>query len=247
MEMRMYISPHLDDAVFSCGGIIYEQSLRGDEIVVVTVCARTPKGSFSSKYVQEFHKRWGTGESAMAIRKEEDRRACSLMGARVLHLPILDAIYRTNDEGEHYYASDEAIFGEIHPEEVDLIGEIAQLLAAECANASEIYAPAGYGGHVDHRLTRKAVDRLGRDYWLYRDFPYAARGGKLPPDLRTPEVAERLVHLNQDEMAQWAEAVLEYRSQLSTFWSDPSKVEDELRSFHDHLGGVPFLPVNRKA
>jgi LmbE family N-acetylglucosaminyl deacetylase len=241
MERIAYVSPHLDDAVLSCGGVIYRQTSCGDEVVVVTVCGGTPHGDVSSEFIQELHKRWRTGESAIELRKAEDRRACALLGAQPLHLPIPDAIYRTSESGEHLYDSEESIFGEIHPQEADLVDQVIRMLAKECEGASRIYAPMGYGGHVDHCLTRQAVDRLGRGIWFYRDYPYAVREGKIPSDLNLPEGEEILVHLSGDEIVRWTEAVKEYDSQLSTFWSDPGMMEKELREAHDRLGGIPFI------
>jgi LmbE family N-acetylglucosaminyl deacetylase len=238
MKTHMYISPHLDDAVWSCGGVIYRQALYGDDVVVVTVCGGAPQEPDSSDYIEQLHKRWGTGPNVVEVRKDEDRAACAFLGARVIHFPIPDAIYRASELGEYYYPSDEAIFGEVHPLEAELVDELKQRLEVECAHASKIYAPAGYGGHVDHRLTRQAVDRLGMNHCLYRDFPYAFRGGQKPYTPDIPAGEEILVHLDQIEISRWAEAVKEYRSQLSTFWSDPHLVEDELQMFHDVLDGI---------
>jgi len=238
MKTHMYISPHLDDAVWSCGGVIYQQALCGDDVVVVTVCGGDPQESGSSVYIEQLHKRWGTGQNAVKIRKEEDRAACALLGARVIHLPIPDAIYRASELGEYYYPSDEAIFGEVHPLEVGLVDELMQMLEVEWDHASEIYAPAGYGGHVDHRLTRQAVDRLGKNHCLYRDFPYAFRRGQKPYTPDIPKGKEILVHLDQNEISRWAEAVTTYRSQVSTFWPNPHLVEEELQMFYDMLGGI---------
>jgi LmbE family N-acetylglucosaminyl deacetylase len=244
MERIVYISPHLDDAVLSCGGVIYRQTSCGDEVVVVTVCGGVPQGDISSEFIQELHTRWGMGEPAIEHRQAEDRRACAMLGARTFHLPIPDAIYRTSVGGEHFYDSEETIFGKIHPEEIHLIDRIARMIAKECEGASRIYAPMGYGGHIDHRLTRKAVDRLGIGVWFYRDYPYAIREGQVPSDLSVPGGEEILVRLSGDEIVRWAEAVREYRSQLSTFWSDIHMIEWELREAHDRNGGVPFVYRN---
>ncbi|OGO16177.1 MAG: hypothetical protein A2Z14_13890 [Chloroflexi bacterium RBG_16_48_8] len=241
MIHHTYISPHLDDAIFSCGGVIYQQTSCGEEVVVVTVCGGAPPEVHPSHYARQLHERWGTEESAVDVRKEEDRRACALLGAQVVHLPIPDAIYRTSKKGEPYYPSEEAIFGEIHPAEVDLIDQIAQMLERELAHSSRIYGPVGYGGHIDHRVTRKAADQLGKDLWLYRDFPYAIRGGQIPAELTWPQGEELQISLNRDEISLWAEAVKEYHSQISTFWPDPRMVEEELREAHHLLGGIPFI------
>ena len=241
MDRRIYISPHFDDAVLSCGRVIYQQTSQDDEVTVVTVCAGDSKEFPRSPYALELEERWETGQSAVDIRREEDKRACAILGAEIIHLPVPDAIYRTSSEGEPIYASEESIIGRLHPSETELVDELALMLERECSQSSLIYAPIGYGGHVDHRLTRKAVDQLGKGIWFYRDFPYAARGEIIPAELDLQEGEEILVHLNSVEITLWSEAVMEYRSQLSTFWSHPDMVRDELEAAHDLFGGIPFI------
>lgn len=243
MAKRYYLSPHLDDAIFSCGGLIYQQILQDDEVVVLTICAGDPAGEDPSSYAKELEARWGTGISAISVRRLEDQRACEKLGAGYLHLPVPDCIYRKSESGEAYYDSEEAIFGEVHPDEIELIDEIAQMLKRECEHVNYIYAPVGYGGHVDHRLTRKAVDQLGRNIIFYRELPYAIRGGEVPEGLRLPEGDTALIPLADDEISIWAEGVSEYRSQISTFWTDPHRIEDELRAFHNQFGGIPLVSL----
>jgi LmbE family N-acetylglucosaminyl deacetylase len=241
MVRRIYISPHFDDVVLSCGGVIYQQTSQGDEVVVVTVCAGDSKEFPRSAFAIELEERWGTGDLAVDIRRGEDKRACAMLGAEMIRLPIPDAIYRTSREGDPYYASEESILGRLHPSESELVDEVALMLERECSQFSIIYAPIGYGGHVDHRLTRKAIEQLGKGTWYYRDFPYAIRGGAIPMELDLPDGEEILVHLSEVEISLWSEAVKEYRSQLSTFWSHPNLIRDELEAAHNSLGGIPFI------
>jgi LmbE family N-acetylglucosaminyl deacetylase len=245
MAKRYYISPHLDDAIFSCGGLIYQQRLRGDEVVVLTVCAGDPAGDDPSSYAKGLEERWGTGTSAVDVRRQEDRRACEKLGAGYLHLPIPDCIYRISESGDAYYDSEEAIFGEIHPDEAGLIDEVSQMLQRECEGVTHIYAPVGYGGHVDHRLTRKAVDQLNRKIYFYRELPYAVRDGEVPEELCLPEGEPVLIPLKDDEISAWIEAVRLYDSQISTFWADPQVMDDDLRSIYALLGGIPIISIRR--
>jgi len=38
----IYLSPHLDDAVLSCGGIIWQQVQSGHQVEIWTICAADP-------------------------------------------------------------------------------------------------------------------------------------------------------------------------------------------------------------
>ena len=77
MADRVYLSPHLDDAVFSCGGVIYQQTSMGDEVLVVTICAGEPMTDQLSPFAQGLHERWGIDQASVEVRREEDLRACA--------------------------------------------------------------------------------------------------------------------------------------------------------------------------
>ena len=97
------------------------------------------------------------------------------------------------------------------------------------------------GGHVDHRITRRAAERLDRKLWYYQELPYAARGERIPIDLGLPSGIEAIWPLSLGEIDAWTAAVATYRSQLSTFWSDVAVLHRELRDFHDVGGGIRML------
>ncbi|MRR32548.1 PIG-L family deacetylase, partial [bacterium] len=90
----IYLSPHLDDAVLSCGGMIAEQASGGDSIQIWTICAGAPPAGRLSPFARKLHQRWGTGRDAIKVRRLEDRAACQRLGAVSRHFPIPDCIYR---------------------------------------------------------------------------------------------------------------------------------------------------------
>ena len=81
MPHWIFISPHPDDAVYSCGGFIWEQLADGEKVEIWTLFAADPPKDGSSAYAQELHARWKTGQNAMAVRRSEDRAACAGVGA----------------------------------------------------------------------------------------------------------------------------------------------------------------------
>lgn len=82
------VSPHLDDAVFSCGALL--ATCR--PAVVVTVFAGEPE-------VRNVVTPWDTScgflnaHHAMQARRHEDQMALGILDARPIHLPFLDAQY----------------------------------------------------------------------------------------------------------------------------------------------------------
>jgi LmbE family N-acetylglucosaminyl deacetylase len=88
VEPVAVLSPHLDDAVFSCGDLIAASG----EAVVATVCAGLPP---RSERLTEWDAVCGFGSARHAIttRREEDRAALSTLGAAPEWLAFCDAQY----------------------------------------------------------------------------------------------------------------------------------------------------------
>lgn len=237
----IYISPHLDDAVYSCGGWIWEQTQQGAEVEIWTICAGDPPPGTLSSFARFLHHSWGLSEQPVQVRQEEDRKACQMLGAVPRHFPFLDCIYRLSPLGEAYYQAGEEIFGGLDPREVDLIDEVAAALEQVLPREADLIVPLGIGNHVDHELTRKAVSRLGRSLLYYADYPYA----------RSPEgreilsimEASREWHGNREQITEkgldrWWKAAQAYGSQLSTFWEDADAMQREISDFSAYLGGM---------
>jgi LmbE family N-acetylglucosaminyl deacetylase len=241
MALRTYLSPHLDDAVFSCGGLIAQQAAAGDEVRVVTVCAGDPPVGELTPFAYELHRRWGGAGSPVGLRRAEDHVACGRIGASVVHLPVPDAIYRRSPGGEARYPDLESLFAGVARDETDLVEEVTALLEKAVPPDAELYAPLGVGGHVDHLVARQAVSRMKRSLWFYRDLPYALRPESNVAGTVPPGGTEAIVTLAPEEIATWATASGEYHSQLSSFWPDYEAMEGDLRAFHDRFGGIPLV------
>src|SRR5689334_12434287 len=78
---HVYLSPHLDDAALSCGGMIHQQTQAGERVVVVTLCAGGPPAGALSDFAQSLHTRWQTPVEAVAVRRAEDLAALKVLGA----------------------------------------------------------------------------------------------------------------------------------------------------------------------
>jgi len=122
----VYLSPHLDDVAFSCGGAVHEDARAGREPLVVTVCAAAPApGAALSAFCREIHAAMGLGADAVAVRREEDCAALRLLGARGHWLDVPDAIYRRDPHrGACLYASDEALVGPLAAADLALVGQV---------------------------------------------------------------------------------------------------------------------------
>ncbi|MFP3504109.1 PIG-L deacetylase family protein [Burkholderia sp. SIMBA_062] len=86
----LVISPHLDDAVFSCGQLLAQ----APGSVVVTVFAGIPARGLAAP---PWDRRAGfrTADEAVRSRRDEDRRALGMLGAQPVWLDFLDDQYGT--------------------------------------------------------------------------------------------------------------------------------------------------------
>jgi LmbE family N-acetylglucosaminyl deacetylase len=238
MMLNLYISPHLDDAVFSCGGLIATQEARGESVSVLTIFAGDPPDSEISQFAAELHARWGEAGPPIANRRAEDRVACGRVGASVHHLYHPEAVYRRGRDGRFLYPDDRSIFGELQPEDTDLVDQIVDSLHIAHLTAANIYCPIGAGGHVDHRLARMAVERSVSRAFYYYEFPYSVRDEYQAEVGPVPNSVDETVPLAPEAIDAWTFAAAEYRTQISTFWKDEEALFEELREFHDASGGI---------
>jgi LmbE family N-acetylglucosaminyl deacetylase len=236
----IYLSPHLDDVVFSCGGWIWEQTQQGQEVEIWTICAGDPPQGSLSDLAAALHHNWQLGQEAVQARRQEDQWACMLLGASPRHFPFLDCIYRTNPASEPFYQTVEDLFGGLDPQETDLIGSVSERLAADLPGDAEVVAPLGIGNHVDHDMVRKAASRLNRPLKYYADYPYLRdrEGQQIVRFLEeSPDWRAQVLEISEQGMAKWVEAALQYGSQISSFWSDPAQLEGEIRQLWEISGG----------
>ena len=182
------VSPHLDDGVLSLGASMASWARRGAAVELLTVLAcdpasEAPAGGWDARGGFETE-----GESARA-RREEDRRACAVIGATPVWLPYGSVDYdRHGDETEVRDAVLRALDGAdrvvvpglplTHPDHAWL----AELLAGALT-------PARVGRYAEQPYTLRAADRSGC--------------GRLRP---------RAVRLD-DRIAKWR-AIRRYASQL---------------------------------
>jgi LmbE family N-acetylglucosaminyl deacetylase len=234
----IYLSAHLDDAVYSCGGLIWEQAQAGEKVAVWTICAGDPPPEPLSPFAERLHARWNIPPEAADHRREEDRLACSLLGADPRHFTIPDCIYRRSPvDGTPLYNSEADIFGSLHPLDAGLAEALSRKLQQALPEEAHLVCPLGLGGHVDHQLARAAAEACGRPLWYYADYPYV-----LERDRELEEATSGMrgtsFPVGPPGLRAWEEAIAAYASQLSTFWADMQRMREMLEAYYRQAGGV---------
>lgn len=239
---RIYLSPHLDDAVLSCGGAIHRQTIAGDSVLVITIFAGDAQGGSLSPFALVQHDYWGNPPHPMALRRAEDIAALALLGVGSHHLPHLDAVYRTGDAGQPLYADEDSLFGDVHqadPLGLEVAVGLVDLLDGIIShgNGAVVYAPLAVGRHVDHQIVHRAAWQLvGRNYRVafYEDYPYAERLGALelalqaagPGDWRPEDIP-----LDASNLTAKISALAYYRSQLKVLFGDSGAMPNRVWAF----------------
>jgi LmbE family N-acetylglucosaminyl deacetylase len=247
----LFLSPHLDDAALSCGGLICSQTSSGIPVLVVTIFAGLPPLSALSPLAAGLHERWGNPGNPVGMRRQEDRTAMRLLGADCVHLRYLDAIYRA--DGDCFlYVSDEELFGPPRPSDQSLVPQIVSDIASlHGAEGATLFAPLAAGNHVDHQLVRDvalALEGPSHSIVFYEDYPYVERPGDLTKALHTMSPATwraEVQPLSEQCLQTKVKAIAVYSSQLGTLFNGEEMMAQRVRDYAltvspDHQYGERF-------
>jgi LmbE family N-acetylglucosaminyl deacetylase len=240
MVLRMrwiYISPHFDDAVLSCGGLIWEQTHSGIPVEILTVNAGDPPHGPDSDLITRIHTMWKTGtpQQTVALRRIEDQNAAREVGATVQHLNMVDAIYRRTNTGSLMYTVD--VFDPIHPREAGIVEEAALQIARALNQTDTIVCPLALGGHVDHVITRRAVESLGLKLCYYVDIPYLfSHENELAP--ATDGMNAKTFFISEQGLLAWQQGIGAHASQLSSLFKDQQDMETRIRGYRMTQSGL---------
>lgn len=228
---HLFLAPHHDDAIYSCGGTIYTLVQEGHEVTILTLMAGIPDEPVpDTPVLRDNHQRWDSGQHPLIIRRQEDELAAEIVRASVQHLDLLDCIYRVA-ASEALYPSEDSLWKDIHPNDP----AIKQLTAIKLPEADVIYAPLGVGEHVDHLIVRNWAWKLAQntDFLVkfYVEYPYLRSQKNVeiayqafPTTLQTEQFI-----FTEIAMQHKIKAMTAYTSQIKSFWSSQAEIASEVR------------------
>lgn len=163
MEPLVIVSPHLDDAVLSCGQLMAGRP----DCIVATICTGEPDGGTEVLTTFDRDSGHSSASAAMRARRGEDRMAALVLQAQVEHLGLLDNQYRDG----HAFALPDAV-------------EALENLLDE-SGAQLVLSPVGLA-HPDHvqaavACAELAERRQGIELWLYEELPMRVLQPELVP------------------------------------------------------------------
>ena len=239
----IYLSPHLDDAVLSAGGLIYEQTQAGIPVEIWTfMCGNPPEGDGDSPFAQLLHAQWGfsSAEETVRERRIEDGNAAAIVGASVTHFDFLDCIYRRGKNGEWLYSDIS-----IPPVEEDagIPARIAETVSARLKPDDVLVCQLSVGSHVDHVLVRMGAELLGHPLLYDIDIPYLFyKPQEVAP--KSAGMKESAHSITEAGLKSWQEAVLAYKSQiplLGDAMATPKMAQESIRSYWAEREGIRLL------
>jgi LmbE family N-acetylglucosaminyl deacetylase len=237
----IFLAPHYDDVVLSCGGTVARSAGHGQRPLVVTIFGGEITDEVTTDFARWKHSRWGvlSVDEILEKRRAEERAAATVLGYRSRALGFPDAIYR----GDRYL-SDPALYGS----PVATENRLAQLIADEVKSLPEwnhhpvIFVPLGIGSHVDHQLTY-TVGRLfacdGVRVFAYEDCPYVihtpagltARLSALADELGEPQRCNIASTLDRR-----VEAIGAYASQIPVLFRFTNRFDLSVRGYAEQVG-----------
>jgi len=233
----IYLSPHFDDAVLSCGGLIFDQVHGGKTVEIWTIFAGFPPPGPLSEFATVNHKLWGlaTGEGTVSMRRAEDEAAAAIVGADLVHFDIPDAIYRRSRAGEYLYT--QTIMTPPQPADRGMPRRIATVLKSELREDDTLACPLALGGHVDHILVRRAAESLRRPLHYYADIPYLLNNLlTLPPAVVSLD--SDLFKVSSAGLETWLTGVAAYRSQVNSLFTGEGSLFEAIRAYWTRDCGV---------
>lgn len=228
----IYFSPHLDDAVFSCGGIIAQQVGQGNSVEIWSFFTADPSQSKLTPFAKILHKRWGKSSNPYQVRRKEDTDACALLSVNYKHFGFLDCIYRRYPSNNAPVVKKTAdLFKPVRWKEVELVVVITHTISQHLHPEDVITLPLGVGSHIDHLLVKNLAGDLVNERLYYPDYPYAAKVNSMSSlDLPQEAVAHHY-NLSEADLKLWQESAGCYQSQVSSFWKTTEEMKTDIARY----------------
>lgn len=228
MKTALFISPHLDDAAFSCGGTFARLADDGWRVVLCTIFTKSVINPTGFALACQLDKNLPADADYMKIRRAEDVAAGRILGAAaVLHLDFSEAPHRGYESAAELFAGVKA--GD------DVSQSVAERLGAlnETYEPELIFAPQGLGNHADHLQTIRAAQQVfptEKTLW-FRDTPYAIRQPDAPPARQSPRAVESFCAI-EPHLERKISACLAYESQIDFQFGGAERLKLQLETFH---------------
>jgi len=185
----VFISPHMDDCIFSAGATISHLA-KVAKVVVINVFTKYDRKTFSLPLLGFL-----LGYKSLRVedifrkRRNEDRKVFSKLAIKPVNLNFVDAIFRKKESVKgngtflkilknNIYPSGKNLFaGKVSEEDEKIKTKIYAKIEKFLSKLGKdyiIFCPYGVGGHVDHILVREICEENFAKVIFWKDQPYAS-------------------------------------------------------------------------
>lgn len=175
---HVFLSPHMDDAVFSAGSLLLQLVKKRKDVLIITLFTSfgtRPISWDAQKYL--FRSGFLRISSFTGARKKEDVKAMSILGVPYAHLDFVDGGFRRNNHGRLLYPTFTELFsGAVNPSDKKNIPTIRRALQSLIHTSDILYAPIGVGNHADHLIVNQVTRTFSNKTYFWLDQPYAGNG-----------------------------------------------------------------------
>lgn len=233
-----FISPHLDDAVFSAGDLMaYLANYTTVEVVnVFTEVGEEPFTLSAKVYVKSCG--FDNAKNLYTARRKEDAKVFKKLLVRRTNLGFVDALFRKKKQKNiphflgmfipellHTYPTYRLHIskGKISQYDRGLMKELKKALSVIPSNAY-VFCPLGIGSHVDHVITRVACEKIFKKLILWSDYPYNIHG---PETAHAKARKYKKVHFSK-KFSEKLKLMKQYKTQYHAVFSSikPEKADE---------------------
>jgi len=234
---HLFFSPHLDDAVLSCGGLIDALVSQKKAVKIITVFAGEPATELSA-FARHLHSKWRSTIDLFEQRRQEDTNALTELGVEDFEQwTFAEAPYRCAGEGDYLYGTYNELLGPLSVADEAVKQRISEKVlrrVAELSEASILYFPLSLGRHVDHQMLFTIgleLNAAGKRVRFYEDYPYAEAYSRNHEELNW---LPRTISIAVGPKLRAASA---YKTQMRGLGGSVSNLEKRLRAFGSTVEG----------
>jgi len=246
-QYHIFISPHFDDVVLSCGGMI--ASFAGKEsVLVVTIFTGAGEGKLSrygKKYIQFCG--FKNSRQYFKTRKKEEKKAATILKYETKWLGFPEALFRYKERPvfpRFFYNNKKKLLGKINKDEEILPAlekKVKNIINSYHQKIKKVYFPLGVGGHVDHRLLNQIGQGVVRrsqlkkeKVYFYEDFPYllTVNRKEMIDSFQKKKMKRVKIYLNKKSLKLKQQSILVYSSQIKPLFKTEKNFEKQFIKFY---------------
>lgn len=238
----IFLSPHYDDAVLSCGYLLEKLHSCRKNISVITIFTQPSERPYSPQALTFLRTSgYKSAERLFCDRQKEDISALHIFGGKHLHLSCVDAAWRKSElyqhlrrvrwlwklfpQLAHVYPNPKKQFsGSWSRKDSALFRELAMKLQNVIFNQYDkktvVFVPLGIGGHADHILVRDVAKTLSTPVFYWEDFPYNTSRYSYSIFFSKNNNYEVAFEIQPTKRAKKYQAIRRYRSQVAVLFPD---------------------------